>query len=80
VLFIPLAVAGYVRNITKVLERCQILEWKKDFSIRANYMVSVTNKSYVKMLIHKWTLLDVRNNEQYQAIDVGIADLVSFSS
>ncbi len=53
VLFIPLAVTvtGYVRNITKVLQRCQILEWKKDLSIRANYMVSETNKSYVKMLI-----------------------------
>jgi hypothetical protein len=51
VLFIPLAFTGYVRNLTKVLKRCQILEWKKDLSIRANYMVSVINESYVKMLI-----------------------------
>jgi hypothetical protein len=40
VLFIPLAVTGYVWNITKVLERCQILESKKDELNRANYMVS----------------------------------------
>ncbi len=47
-LFIPLAVTGYVRNITKVL----LKSWKgKRFVIRANYMVSVTNESYVKMLI-----------------------------
>ncbi len=30
VLFIPLAVAGFVWNIIKVLEHCQILESKKD--------------------------------------------------
>ncbi len=39
-LFIPLAVTGYVWNITKVLECCQILEWKKDVLNRDNYMVS----------------------------------------
>jgi hypothetical protein len=51
VLFVPLAVTGYVKNITKVLKRCQILEWKEFLLIRANNMVvSVTNESYVKML------------------------------
>ncbi len=51
VLFVPLAVTGYVKNITKVLKRCQILEWKEILLIRANNMVSVTIESYVKMLI-----------------------------
>jgi hypothetical protein len=51
VLFVPLAVTGYVKNITKVLKRCQILEWKEVLLIRANNMVSVTNESYVKMFI-----------------------------
>jgi hypothetical protein len=51
VLFVPLAVTGYVKNITKVLKRCQILEWKEVLLIRANNMVSVTIESYVKMLI-----------------------------
>jgi hypothetical protein len=46
---IPFAVTCYVSNITKVLECCQILEWKNDLSIRANYMVLVTNESYIKM-------------------------------
>jgi hypothetical protein len=51
VLFVPLAVTGYVKNITKVLKRCQILDWKEVLLIRANNMVSVTIESYVKMLI-----------------------------
>jgi hypothetical protein len=51
VLLFPLAVKGYVRNITGVLASCQILEWKKDLSRSANYMFSVTYESYVKMLI-----------------------------
>jgi hypothetical protein len=50
VLFIPLAIKCYVWNITKVLERCQILEWNLDLINRATYMVSVTNESYIKML------------------------------
>jgi hypothetical protein len=48
VLLFPLAVKGYVRNITRVLTSCQILEWKR---ICANYMFSVSYESYVKMLI-----------------------------
>jgi hypothetical protein len=35
----------------KVLNHCQILEWKKDLLNKANYMVSLTNESYVMMFI-----------------------------
>jgi hypothetical protein len=30
VLYISLEVTGPVKNVTKVLKHCQILEWKKD--------------------------------------------------
>jgi hypothetical protein len=50
VLFIPLALT-YITYITKVLKRCPILDWKNDLLNRDNYMVSVTNESYVRMLI-----------------------------
>jgi hypothetical protein len=50
VLFISLAVTGYVRNITKMLT--VVKSWKgKRFVNRSNYMVSVTNESYVNLLI-----------------------------
>jgi hypothetical protein len=54
---LPLAIKCYVWNITKVLERCQILEWNLDLINRANYMVSVTNESYIKMLLTNYKML-----------------------
>ncbi len=35
VLFIPLAITGYVRNITIVLECCQILKWARTITVTA---------------------------------------------
>jgi hypothetical protein len=45
----PHTLHGRLLNIT--MRFCQILKLKKDLLNRANYNVSVTNKSFVKMLI-----------------------------